>query len=253
MRLTESLINTLNGITYLDTGNNSTTVLHSNLGVDKNNLFNKYLIVDLSKNKIDIPEIAGYQISKIINEEVRRNTHIYKQVAIPLYENNFMETRKTFDAIIKSMFSSSYINRLQRINLSDDSVYFGCKGIILDNNFNPLLLAVSRINKEIKDAASTATYIDRVLYISPKVFEEPKKLINKGIINKIIPYFSQTKFVITSNFGSLISRGPYKPYTIIVSEYIDKFFTCPSPPRPVYDIDNSLNECLINSVEDILQ
>lgn len=253
MRLSDSFIRTIGDMTLLDDSSNSSTTLLPSLGIDKNNLFNKYLVVDLSKDEIYIPEIVRYYIEQIIKIEVRENKKIYNQVVMPLYENNFRETRRTFDAIIKAMFTSSYRNRLQRVTLSDNSVYFGCKGIILDSQFNPLLLATSKLNREIKDIEITAEYSNRVLYVSPRVFEEPKTLINKNIINKIIPYLSQTQFTLSATYGSVISSGPYEPYTIIVSECIDDFFTCPIAPVLRSDMDNLLNECLINNIEDILQ
>lgn len=253
MRLSDSFIRTIQDMTLLDDRSNSSTTLLPNLGIDKNNLFNKYLVVDLSKDEIYIPEIARYYIEQIIKIEVKENKKIYNQVVMPLYENNYRNIRRTFDAIIKAMFTSSYINRLQRITLSDNSIYFGCKGIILDSQLNPLLLATSKLNREIKDVEITAGYSNRVLYVSPRVFEEPKTLINKNIINKIIPYLSQTPFTLSASYGSVISSGPYEPYTIIVSECIDDFFTCPIAPVLRSDMDNLLNECLINNIEDILQ
>ena len=89
-------------------------------------------------------------------------------------------------------------------------------------------------------------------YVHPKVFEEPTKLMNKGIITKLIPFYSNTEIDSPRHYGSAFIDGYEDKKVKVVIDSFDKFFVRPVKPTPSTCSNEILNECLVDNVEDIV-
>ena len=176
-----------------------------------------------------------------------------KRIILPLYDNAPSQERRTFDSIITQLFTNvRYGERLQKITTNKGEVYYGGKGIIFDESYTPLLLCtLTARGVYTEDNGNTMVYYRPVCHISPKVFLESDKLVNKGIIKKLIPCYTSSDI----NFplsNCRFSSNPEDKKVKVIVDYFDKFFIEPIKPTPSATTNDALNECLIDNMDDIM-
>lgn len=232
------------------------TALGNGLSLENNNIFNRSLIVKVDGDEVEIPVIAREHFERIIFDGIRcSSVEKIKTIILPLYENSIPQDRRTFDSFMRQFFSMSYDSRLIKITSNKGEVYYGGRGLIFDYKYNPMILCTlraKRVLEERGDRFPQMVYYRPVIYVSPKVFEESDRLINKGIIKKLIPYCVNRNILFPSprqGFKSI----PEDSKAMVIVDKLDRFFIKPIAPKPQNDIEESLNECLIDNIEDILQ
>ena len=227
--------------------------LRDNLCLDSNSVFRKSIVVEVNNDEIEVPVIAKNQFEFLIYERFTNSSIIgTKKIILPLYNNSEDLKKKTFDSIITQLFRYvEYGKRLQKIITSKGDIYYGGKGIILDRDFTPLLLCTLIAKSVSIDNKKNMVYYRPICHISPKVFVESSKLINKGIINKIIPYYTNTDMTLPSPNYIFKSKAENNKVKVIVDNF-DNFFIEPIKPTPSAIAEDALNECLIDNIEDIM-
>lgn len=230
--------------------------LVDSLSLDTNNVYRLNLVVDIKENEIEIPVVAREHFESLIVSKLLGNCNNVERLILPLYDNSTGQSRRTFDSILRHIFcNTGYSKRLQKIVTSKGEVYYGGKGIILDENFNPLLmctLLAKIVNYE--EISKRSLYYRPVCYIHPKVFEEPTKLINKGIITKLIPLYTNVEIDAPTQYyyrDQFLDNFEDKKVKVVIDNF-DKFFTRPVKPTPSTCSNEVLNECLVDNVEDII-
>lgn len=225
--------------------------LRRELSLDSNNVFNRSLIVEINNDSLEIPVIAKKHIESKISSACVYQDVSNGRVILPLYNNADDTIKKSFDSIIEQFFSKTgYDKRLQRITTSKGEVYYGGRGIIFDESYTPLLLcvAVGKI-KHIALGKISISYHDLICYVSPRVFLNINNTVNRGIIKYLIPLYTTTR----TSFCDFNSTFGIKDTTVkVIVEGLDRFFIEPIRPSSVSDINDSLNECLINNMDDII-
>lgn len=236
---------------YSNDSYNNPTRLERELSLDSNNVFSRSLIVEVD-DEVEVPVIARRYFEEIVSQKIDYSPLIgTKRIVLPLYDNVPSQIRRTFDSIIVQMFTNvGFSRRLQEITTSKGEVYHGGKGIIFDEDYTPLLLCTIAARKEhTKDGKDKMTYYRPICHVSPKVFLEPNKMINKGIIKKLIPcYTSREVNLPISSFGV----NPESKKVKVVVDNFDKFFIEPVKPTPSTTTNDALNECLIDNMDDIM-
>lgn len=236
----------------------SNSSLESNLTLDSNNVFSKSLVVDITGDDIEIPLIA-----RVYYESVIRNNLAYHSIAkvekviLPLYTNGNDQNRRTFGSIVREFFCRvSFNQRLLKVTTNKGETYYGGCGLILDEGFNPLLMCGLKARKvvtEDDEGAEVASmkYYRAICHVSPVVFAEPNKLINKGIIKKLIPLYATMDINFPNgNYG--ISSSPDSRKVEVIIDDFSKFFISPIAPTPSKCSNDALNKCLNDNIEDIL-
>ena len=145
-------------------------------------------------------------------------------------------TRKTFGTMIKDLSVYRGVGELNTTKDKDGNVYYGCKGLILDNNLNPLVLTTITYKGEGEELVKTFT-----VRISPRVFLI-NKAMEKGIQKYLIEFCSSTQFI-------SYLREQVQP-NIIINNDIDKFIQRPTVPNSI-NTNNNIQEFLINNKESI--
>lgn len=222
--------------------------LNNEITLDRNNIFCRSIIVDIDSNEIEIPIIARSHFKSAIT--TASPVMPYNRIILPLYTNISSQVRKTFDSIITQLFTRvDCMSRLQKITTGKGDVYYGGKGIIFDADYTPLLLCTISA-KRIGINDSTMIYQRPICHVSPKVFAEPDKMVNKGIIKKLIPFFSNMEVILPDNFSS---TGQNSEDTVrVVVDNFDNFFIKPVKPTPSTCSNDLLNQCLIDNIDDIM-
>ena len=230
---------------------NNPTQLERELSLDSNNVFRRSLIIEVN-DEMEIPVIAREHFEDLVLEKINYPLAVgTKRIILPLYDNASSQERRTFDSIIMQMFNNVGFNmRLQKITTSKDEVYYGGKGIIFDENYTPLLLCTLTARKvHTEESGNSMVYYRPVCHVSPKVFLESDKLINKGIIKKLIPFYTSEE---VSFPNCMFGSNPESKKVKVVVDNFDKFFIEPIKPTPSAITNDALNECLIDNMDDIM-
>lgn len=228
---------------------------------DDNNIFNKSLVVDIVGDDIEIPSIIRTYYEPLINSASTYNTFNdikTKRVVLPLYTNCIPKCKRTFNGIIGEFFCNvTHNQRLLKIITGKGEVYYGGFGLILDEEFNPLLMCglkarkiVTKNNEGIE--TTSMQYYRAFCRISPIVFTDPTKLINKGIIKKLIPLYTSINILFPSDSCGISNNPESNKVEIIVDDF-SKLFITPIAPTPSKCINDVLNKCLNDNIEDILR
>ena len=230
---------------------NNPTQLERELSLDSNNVFRRSLIIEVN-DEMEIPVIAREHFENLVLEKINYPLAVgTKRIILPLYDNAPSQERRTFDSIIMQMFNNVRFGmRLQKITTSKDEVYYGGKGIIFDESYAPLLLCTLTTRKvHTEEGGNNMVYYRPVCHVSPKVFLESDKLINKGIIKKLIPFYtSEEVWFPYCMFGD----NPESKKVKVVVDNFDKFFIEPIKPTPSAITNDALNKCLIDNMDDIM-
>ena len=235
-----------------DSGN--TSQLGSDLSLDSNNVFRRSLIIEVNNNEVEIPVIARVHFEELVSDNLIHPTIVgIKKIILPLYNNAPDQERRTFDVIIRQLFTNvGYDRRLQKITTNRGEVYYGGKGIIFDESYTPLLLCTLTARcVHTEDNGNTMVYYRPVCHVSPKVFLESNKLINKGIIKKLIPYYTNRDINPPRSNYNFSSNLEDRKVKVIVDDF-NKFFIEPIKPTPSACSNDALNECLIDNIDDIM-
>ena len=172
----------------------------------------------------NIKEVPSYNI--IVS---KKSSYLFSLDYIPI-------VRKTFGTMIKDLSFYRGVGELNTTKDKDGNIYYGCKGLILDNNLNPLVLTTITYKGEGEELVKTFT-----VRISPRVFLI-NKAMEKGIQKYLIEFFSSAQFI-----GYL--REQVQP-NIIINNDIDKFIQHPTIPNSI-NTNNDIQEFLINNKESI--
>lgn len=228
------------------------TQLERELSLDSNNVFRRSLIIEVNDDEVEIPVIARDHFENLVLEKIYYPLAVgTKRIILPLYDNAPSQERRTFDSIIMQMFNNVRFGmRLQKITTNKGEVYYGGKGIIFDESYAPLLLCTLTARKvHTEEGGNSMVYYRPVCHVSPKVFLESDKLINKGIIKKLIPFYT-SKEVSFPNYK--FGVNPESKKVKVVVDNFDKFFIEPIKPTPSVTTNDALNECLIDNMDDIM-
>ena len=228
--------------------------LERHLSLDSNNVFRKSLVIEVNNDEVEIPVIAREHFEELISDNMTYSTIMgIKRIILPLYDNTPSQERSTFNSIIAHLFTNvGYGQRLQKITTNKGEVCYGGKGIIFDESYTPLLLCtLTARSVHTEDNGNTMVYYRPVCHVSPKVFLESDKLINKGIIKKLIPYYTNRDINPPRSSYNFSSNLEDRKVKVIVDDF-NKFFIEPIKPTPSACSNDALNECLIDNMDDIM-
>lgn len=234
--------------------------IESHLAFKNNNVFNLFLRVDISGPEIDVPLMCKYKVEEALFDNLHYPNY-FKEVAVVLFENNPIQSRRTANAIFKTFQRSDISNRMIKITTNTGEVYYGGNGYILDKDYNILILYTLHGVMN----GYTLHYKTGRIYVNPKVFVS-NGLVEKGIIKTIIPSFVQEG--ITINTGSIgITTQEITTYIvdehgllycnskplpeIIVADVTDRFIVRPKKPTPSTFNNDAMNDYLLEHLDEV--
>ena len=250
LRFAYNVMDVFNSLEY----DNHPSQLDMSLSLDNNNVFRKSLVIEVNNDEVEIPVIARVHFEKLVSDNMAYPAIMgIKRIILPLYDNAPSQERRTFNSIITQLFVNvDYGKRLQKITTNKGEVYYGGKGIIFDESYTPLLLCtLTARSVHTEDNGNTMVYYRPVCHVSPKVFLESDKLINKGIIKKLIPYYTNRDINPPRSNYNFSSNLEDRKVKVIVDDF-NKFFIEPIKPTPSACSNDALNECLIDNMDDIM-
>lgn len=156
----------------------------------------------------------------------------YSEIYVPLLNNNVQTviSRRTVGPIMRD-FLSSAMPSFQAIITSKGERYYGCPGIILDQDYNPLMVLTCVIYH-----GGVINYRCR---ISNDVFVHQDRLIEKTIFKKFLP----TLAVEFTNTESKFDGVFVGDINLVIK---------PVAPTPNKDINEDISKFLIENIGDII-
>ena len=238
-------------------GNDDTTtndVTNKETTLDNHNAFNRLFVIDVSSDEIEVPVFAKSAVESVVRDKLEFPyvSHVNK-IIIPMYVNTYTQLRRTADCIVREFFSGvNFDRRLQKIITNKGEVYYGNKGIILDKDFNILLLCTLACRRTEYRGRQVMSYYKPIIHVSPQVFLMGEGLIEKSILKRIIPFYvSQDIDPVCANpdFVNDIPEGT-KPQILI--DDVSKLIENPVKPTPQKCSDDVLNQILADNADDVL-
>lgn len=245
---------TLMGVFNGNTDTVIRNVTNNETTLDNHNAFNRLFVIDVSSDEIEVPVFAESAVESVIRDKLEfpHVSHVNK-IVIPMYVNTYTQLKRTADCIVREFFSGvNFDKRLQKVITNKGEVYYGSKGIILDKDFNILLLCTLACRRMEYRDRQVMSYYKPIIHVSPQVFLKGEGLIEKSILKKIIPFYvSQNIDPIWTNPGFVndIPEGT-KPQILI--DDVSKLIENPVKPTPQKCSDDVLNQILADNADDVL-
>ena len=202
-----------------------------------------FLEVDLSKKeKLEIPACLFFDIFIKIGT--------YDKAVLPITSCTNPHTRRLVRGILADFMNSSYYRAFGFCydKTASGDYYYGLPGIILNANKELLLMMTIEVTCTYIDTNIVAVPSRLICHISPKVFENPDKLIEKTIIKKVIPFCS-TKHLDDQAFRYRdVLRNLAGTSIKVVIDDCSNFVAKPVAPDPSVDIQKELNDIISDSI-----
>lgn len=172
-----------------------------NVSLD-DNAFPAFLEIDLRGDELEVPFF-------LLRPALQAKAHGYDKLAFNLVNGSDREGRRTFHHKTISTILGKFVEasggsmRIAHVVTSKNLHYYGNRGIILDQNYNPLFVATVKAKLA---ADGTPRLSHPMCKLSYKVFENSQEIVEKTIIKQAIPLFSTRKVDVDfSPFNSLES------------------------------------------------
>lgn len=175
-----------------------------------------------------------------------------KEVIIPLTysRRGNPKTYKTAHMLFNHLIKiPEFGNKVTRVVSSNNEVYYGSSGLLLNASRNPLMLATIRT-----EGITQMKLKEIILYVHPSIFTNGG-ILDKYIRDKVIPYIlSEGVYldvpVYSRNYTSDIGRsdsGHFRKVTpkIIIGDSINRFFTTTTE----VDVDKA-SDIVLNNLDD---
>ena len=246
--------NTLIGVFLRHDDTAVSDVSNTETTLNNHNVFNRLFVIDVSSDEIEVPTFARSVVESTVRKYLKypHISHVGK-IVIPMYVNTDNLSTRTADSIVNIFFSrTTFHQRLQKVTTNKGEVYYGGKGIILDKDFNILLLCTIACRKIEHEGRQIRSYYKPIRHVSPQVFLRNEGLINKSILKKIVPFY------ISHNIDGINTRDYFwddipegtKPQVLI--DDVNRFIEYPVKPSPQKCSDDVLNQLLVDNIDDVL-
>lgn len=221
-----------------------------NIKYDNQGVFNHILQFKINtKESFELPiynrlsceaKVLKYLDKYDNNEDFISNVNILQ----PLPVNSHILSFKSAAPFIKRGFTLDYPYCGVMKSVIQDNIYYITKGIILDKDFNILLIGTITYDKNIYNNFKVSK---SNLYVSPKVFINIDKPIEKHIVNKLLPtYYSNGPLLyIAASTG--IEYGRDVPINVEIKD-LDYLIISPSAPSFDEDINTNINKFLLTNL-----
>lgn len=217
-------------------------------GYERHNNFNLFLKSEIKEGIVEVP--ICYQ--RAIWNRLRGVTD--GVVVIPIISTKVLgrDYKTGSTALYNITGNEVYKGGLTRFLCKGDT-YYGTNGIILDNNFNPILLTT--ITEKLSSTPTTLLNVN--LYLHPKVFLL-KSSIEKFLASKLVPCVLENG--VTIRYPNRIIRNDLPRITdstnyavsVIIEDFTSKFFYKTSEPLQDVDMNEDITTFLQNNVDQLM-
>jgi len=219
--------------------------------VDFPSAFDSFIEVDISgENKVEVPAC----FTNFVVTEVGKCDTLVMPILAPVTAM----PRRLIRGILSDFMNprSSGGSGFAYCKTSAGDYYYGLPGIILNGDKEPLMVMTLEINYEIENRHAVFTPVRYICHVSPKVFMNQDKLVEKTIIKKIIPFCS-TKVMDRRDIARNSAYSEMRPFIIgttikVVIDDCSGFLVKPVVPSPSVNINQELNKLIADNISEII-
>lgn len=156
----------------------------------ENRMFGTSINLNIVDGKVECPTFI---VGRLYVNLPASTLEALNSICIPLY-SKFSKNIKTVSSVINAGFDKvQWSNRLMKVIMPNEEIYYINKGIILDKDMNPIIVYTWDCNIVNKN------YDNPKVYINPIVFTRIDLPLYKDIVNKFIPVLMTERFTVYCN------------------------------------------------------
>lgn len=211
--------------------------LHSNFS--DNNVYQHFLVAHMDPEGSEVPVIFNSMDSMYFASK-------YK-LMLPLFTNGEeqIRIRRLVATILGDFVHTNFRTRLACIKTNKGDKYYGAPGLILDRNFDPILVLTIKYRKAPDNSTEC---LGCVCHINKSIFCNQDRLIEKAIYKKIIPLYATDNSPIIARMGSHIA---YDSKITVVIDDCSQFIEKPVIPTPTNTSDDSINNFIAGHLDEL--
>lgn len=208
----------------------------------ENRMFGTSINLNIIEGKVECPTFI---IGRLYVNLPTSTLETLNSVCVPLY-GRFSKNIKTVSSVVNTGFDKvQWRDRLMKVIMPNEEIYYINKGIILDKDMNPIIVYTWDCN------IADKSYDNPKVYVNPIVFTKIDLPLYKDIVNKFIPVLMTEGFRAYSNrysnIGPTYSAGSIK---VIFEEY--PLIRHSVVPNTIGDHNTEIVQLLENNREQLL-
>lgn len=208
--------------------------------LENGRVFSHLMSIDISKDSFEVPLFAR---SSVITAKRKG----YTEVVIPMFNNTSfgLIARKMAGVILHSFLDTRFTKRLSGIKSASGHIYYGCPGLILDENFNPLLMLTMKVSYVNGDVIADKC----ICRIPQSVLSRQDELIPKTIYKKIVPLYC-TKPLTHVRLDGMLQSHLKGQHVEVILHSSPSIVLSPVLPTPESITDDVFNRILNEEIAD---
>lgn len=178
----------------------------------ENRMFGTSINLNIIEGKVECPTFI---IGRLYVNLPASTLESLNNIIVPLY-SRFSKNIKTVSSVINAGFDKvQWSNRLMKVIMPNEEIYYINKGIILDKDMNPIIVYTWDCN------ITDKSYDNPKVYVNPVVFTKIDLPLYKDIVNKFIPVLMTERFTTQSyrRYSSTIPTYSAGSIKVIFEEY----------------------------------
>lgn len=241
--------------------------------LNKSNAFCKFMKIDLTKDVVEVPCIFKAVVHDSLRLNLNQEADPFRKYKHKLYIPMMHRAEDSLEAkssnvLIKKFFqNTSFPSCLSKMTGSGVS-YLGGPGIILYEDFTPLIMFTLTIKKTVTETGKLKyTPVDQILRINPIIYNKSDLLAKylrgkflSSLLDKSLFYMGNVLNLETrpisiykhwNSYNVLCSKTIISDTFKIIVEDFSKFFVTPKEPDVTFD-STEVNRLLVENIDDIL-
>ena len=228
----------------------SSSITNRRDGISLETAFNAYVEVDVSGEKtIEVPAVISPHPAL---------DNGYDAIIIPIIATLLPINRKLIRGILADFMNPRLWSRgFVPCRTATGDLYYGMPGLILNSEKEPLLAITMEMVKSPAHPTMRYFVLHRaVCHISPKVFTNSDKIVEKTIIKKVIPFCStkvleEQDLLRTSRYRPDLTNIVGTTIKVVIDDY-SHLVAKPISPRPSSSSKKDMNKLIVNHIDEIL-
>lgn len=195
--------------------------------------FNLFLVYHhISDTFWDIPFCMGQAVYDYI---IRGRMLLGADIMAPLFYRENAYTYRGGESLFNNViYSCAASGNLNKVRDPSGNVYYGGYGCIFDKDFHPIIMICSRIT--LRDSELETRMDFKVLKVNKDIYQHNDRLLEKFILNKMLPT------VLRNNTFNCVEFSSLDGYIMRPCEGIEESIS-----------NDNLNECLQANLEALLE
>ena len=220
--------------------------------------FTRYVKIPLDRDVIEVPCIYKYPVMEALKFNRMHPDEASKEIYIPMFcmHDDPAESRASNPLLKKFLYDGYGESNLTR-KKGSGTIYLGGEGMILYNDFTPLVMMTMEITK---NSSGSYTASRQIIRINPVVYNKDDilakhirtKFITVALNMKLTPEelgngWLNRRYRLLDPYGMFTKASVDYDFKVIIEDF-SNFFFIPKAPDVTFD-SNKVNELLLKDSE----